>query len=326
MEWLDVVQATKETDQGKILSDILFSQQQYQKIGIVGETGSGKTTLLKSIAGLDQLTSGKIFFRQKRVEGAAEKLIPGHPQIAYLSQNFELRNNYWVHEVLSYANEMHPSDAKRLYSICKIDHLLDRRTDQLSGGERQRIALARLLTTQPALLLLDEPFSNLDPLHKSIMKQTLADIGNQLQMSFIMVSHDASDLLSWADEILIMKQGEILQKGKPEQLYHFPLNEYCGALLGPYDLLANFEIVSGSNPTDNLLWVRPEYFTLIEPHENGFSAIVEKIHFWGAYYLLEVRLNNEIFKILTIENKYNTGDIVKFNFNRDKAWFIDVER
>jgi ABC-type branched-subunit amino acid transport system ATPase component len=326
MEWLEVVQASKQTDQGKILSDIRFSQQQYQKIGIVGETGSGKTTLLRSIAGLDQLTTGNIFFQQKRVEGAAEKLIPGHPQIAYLSQNFELRNNYWVHEVLSYANEMHPSDAQRLYSICKIDHLLQRRTDQLSGGERQRIALARLLTTQPALLLLDEPFSNLDPLHKNIMKQTLADIGNQLQMSFILVSHDANDLLSWADEIIVMKQGQIIQKGKPEELYHFPLNEYCGALLGPYDLLANDQIVPEANNTDSLLWLRPAYFTLVEPNENGLSAIIEKVHFYGAHYLLEVRLDNEIFRILSIENKYNIGDTVKFNFNRENAWFIDVER
>ncbi len=324
MEWLEVVQASKETDRGKILSDIQFTQQQYQKIGIVGETGSGKTTLLRSIAGLDQLTGGTIYFQEKRVEGAAEKLVPGHPQIAYLSQNFELRNNYWVHEVLSYANEMHPAEAQQLYAICKIDHLLDRRTDQLSGGERQRIALARLLTTKPFLLLLDEPFSNLDPFHKSLMKQTLADIGNHLQMSFIMVSHDASDLLSWAEEILVMKQGQILQRGKPEELYHFPLNEYCGALLGPYDLLTNHEFVSGSSHTDDLLWVRPDYFTLVKPHEDGFSAMVRKVHFCGAHYLLEVSYNNEIFRILSIENKYNIDDVVKFNFNRKNAWFVNV--
>ena len=322
MEWLEVVQASKETDQGKILSDIQFSQQQYQNIGIVGETGSGKTTLLRSIAGLDQLTSGNIFFQQKRVAGAAEKLIPGHPQIAYLSQNFELRNNYWVHEVLSYANEMQPADAQQLYTICKIDHLLDRRTDQLSGGERQRIALARLLTTQPALLLLDEPFSNLDPLHKSLMKQTLVDIGKQLNMSFILVSHDASDLLYWADEILVIKQGQILQKGKPEELYHFPLNEYCGALLGPYDLLEDVSFLPLKSIQHGRLWVRPDYFTLTDSADQSFMAVVQQVKFCGHYFLLEVKANDQTFNVLVIDNKHKVGDSINLNFNREKSWLL----
>ncbi len=322
MEWLEVVQASKQTDQGCILHGIQFAQSPQQKIGIAGETGSGKTTLLKCIAGLDQLSSGNIYFQGKRVEGAEEKLIPGHAGIAYLSQNFELRNNYWVHEVLSYANEMEVSQARRLYEICKIDHLLHRRTDQVSGGERQRIALARLLTTQPQLLLLDEPFSNLDPLHKHIIKQTLDDISSTLQTTMIMVSHDATDLLSWADEIIVMKDGEILQQGKPETLYHFPVNEYCGALLGPYDLLEDVSFLPSQSIQPGLLWIRPDYFTVTESPNQGFMAVVRQVKFCGQYYILDVQTNAHSFKILIIDNKYVVGDSIYLNFNREKGWFL----
>jgi iron(III) transport system ATP-binding protein len=156
---------------------ISFTQQKARKLAIAGETGSGKSTLLKMIAGLAQPAEGEIRFRGERVLGPQERLVPGQPGIAYLSQHFELWNNYRVEEILSYANDLSVEAAAALYAICRIDHLLARRTDQLSGGERQRIALARLLVRPPRLLLLDEPFSNLDHIHKSLLKTVIRDIG-----------------------------------------------------------------------------------------------------------------------------------------------------
>ena len=193
------------------IKDICFSQEAFQKIAIAGETGSGKTTLLKMIAGWIQPSAGEIRFGQERVLGPEEHLMPGHPGIAYLSQHFELRNNYWVHEILEYANLLTQQEADNIYAVCRIGHLLQRRTDQLSGGEKQRIALARLLITSPVLLLLDEPFSNLDMVHKKIMKLVIEDIGGKLGITCLMVLHEAPDILSWADTILVMKDGEILR-------------------------------------------------------------------------------------------------------------------
>src|SRR5687767_2904429 len=153
-----------------VLKNISFIQHPSEKIAIAGETGSGKTTLLKIIAGFIQADEGEVMFEGEKIKGPQERLIPGHPHIAYLSQHFELRNNYRVEEVLEYANTLPPEESKRLYEICHISHLLQRKTDQVSGGEKQRIALAKLLTTSPRLLLLDEPFSNLDMRHRNVLK------------------------------------------------------------------------------------------------------------------------------------------------------------
>jgi iron(III) transport system ATP-binding protein len=204
MALLEVAGIGKKGKEQFIVQNINFTQQLLEKIAIAGETGSGKTTLLKMIGGLAQPDEGTITFEGERVLGPFEKLIPGHPHIAYLSQHFELRNNYRVEEELESKNLLTDAAADNIYRICKIGHLLKRKTNELSGGERQRIVLAKLLTTSPKLLLLDEPFSNLDAIHKNIIKSVLLDIGTQLNTSCILVSHDAADTLSWADRILVL--------------------------------------------------------------------------------------------------------------------------
>ena len=112
-----------------------FSQQAFEQIAIAGETGSGKTSLMKMLAGLVQPHAGEIRLAGERVAGPLDKLLPGHRSIAYLSQHFELRNNYYVHEILDYANQLTADEAFNLYKVCQIEHLLARKTDQLSGGE-----------------------------------------------------------------------------------------------------------------------------------------------------------------------------------------------
>ncbi len=223
MTLLTVTGISSKKDNNPLLKAITFTQQKFQKIAIAGETGSGKSTLLRIIAGLVQPDAGSVFLEGKRILGPEEKLVPGHQAIAYLSQQYELRNAYRVEEILSYANMIPEEEADKLYEICHITHLVKRRTDQLSGGEKQRIALARLLIGSPQLLLLDEPFSNLDMIHTGILKSVLRDIGDKLAITCLMVSHSPMDTLSWADEIFIMKEGAIIQKGTPVEIYRQPI-------------------------------------------------------------------------------------------------------
>src|SRR5215203_1380378 len=140
-----VYRITKQQENDFVLRDISFIQQQFQKIAIAGETGSGKTTLLKIIAGLIQPDEGQVVFKNEIVKGPEEQLIPGHPGIAYLSQHFELRNNYRVEEMLNLTLQLEDEQADTIFKVCRINHLLKRKTDQLSGGEKQRVALAGLL-------------------------------------------------------------------------------------------------------------------------------------------------------------------------------------
>jgi ABC-type sugar transport system ATPase subunit len=320
MHILIVEGISKQEGGTSILRGINFTQERLQKIAIAGATGSGKTTLLKIIAGLIQPDTGKVLFENKRVTGPAEQLIPGFPGIAYLSQHFELRNNYRVEEVLQYANILPEKRAAALYEVCRISHLLRRKTDQLSGGERQRIALARLLTTSPGLLLLDEPFSNLDPIHTDILKSVIRDIGEKLAITCMLVSHDPQDTLPWADEILVLEDGQVLQKGSPEQIYRQPVNEYVAGLFGNYNVIgpaaaAVLSTIPGIAVAPGI--VRPEYFTITKEDNGGVKGEVSRVSFAGRFYEVEVSLLESSITVSTPYGPFAKGDRVNISIDYD---------
>lgn len=294
---LSVSGICKRIDNGEILKNISFEQPRFQKIAIAGETGSGKTTLLKIIGGLAQPDEGTVLFENENVLGPKDKLVPGHPHIAYLSQYFDLPKFLRVEQVLSYANTLSGRQATILYKICQIDHLLHRKTDELSGGEKQRIALARLLSTSPHLLLLDEPYSHLDIIHKNVLKSVIHDVGTKLKITCIMVSHEPLDTLSWADVLLVMKDGEIIQTGPPETIYQYPVNEYVAGLFGKYVILSS---ALKKHWKVNSAIARPEQFRLAKkPTARSRKGKVLSVQFFGGYYEAEIALGKHIIYIRT---------------------------
>ncbi|WP_181304052.1 ABC transporter ATP-binding protein [Rufibacter sp. XAAS-G3-1] len=327
MTFLQVSGIYKQGEEEPVLQDISFCQQEFQKVAIAGETGSGKSTLLKIIAGLIQPEAGTITFENERVKGPAEKLVAGHPGIAYLSQQYELPEFLRVEQVLRYANSLSQAEADALYDVCKISHLLPRRTDQLSGGERQRIALARLLLTSPKLLLLDEPFSNLDTGHKSLLKTIIQDISENLDITCILISHDPLDSLSWADEILVMQAGEILQTGTPEEIYQRPVHEYVAGLFGKYNLLSPaqakvFPGVSEANQTQKRGLVRPESFHLGTEGGNAVAGKVKRVTYYGSHYEMEVILPEVTVTVRTGTGQLKKDDAVFVSLAPEKVWFL----
>ena len=326
MALLEVAGVSKLEKENFTVKDIHFTQQAFQKIAIAGETGSGKTTLLKMIAGLVQPDAGTIYFESKKVLGPIEKLIPGHPGIAYLSQHFELRNNYRVEEELESKNLLSDENANAIYTVCRIQHLLKRKTDQLSGGERQRIVLARLLTTSPKLLLLDEPFSNLDAVHKAIIKSVIHDIGAKLNITCIMVSHDALDILSWADTIVVMKNGQIIQQDTPEQIYNRPVNEYCAGLLGEYNLINKistaFADIPGTKLNKKQLLIRPEHLSIVSKSDGAIKGTVVATLFFGSYYTIDVLIGTQVIRVKSGNEHFRKGAIVYLSFSSEKLWYV----
>ena len=321
---LTVSGIAKHEERGFALADIYFTQERYQNLALAGETGSGKSTLLKIIAGLVQADAGEVYIEQDKLKGPEEKLVAGHPQIAYLSQQYELPQFLRVEQVLRYVNTLSDSAAATLYEVCRITHLLKRKTDQLSGGERQRIALARLLSTAPSLLLLDEPYSNLDMLHKTLLKQVIRDVGEQLKISCILVSHDPLDTLSWAQHILVMKEGKVLQKDTPEKIYQQPVNEYVAGLFGKYNLLSpallkkmeqQHRVIPGRPP----LLLRPEHFSL-QKTSKALQGTVKDVAFYGSYYELDVRIQKHTLIIHTPEAWHQPGDRVLVSVSADERY------
>ncbi len=295
------------------LEDISFVQSKNQKVAIAGETGSGKSTLLKIIAGLIQPDKGDIFLEKEKVIGPSDKLVPGHTSIAYLSQYFELQKFLTVAQILSYANLLSERQANELYGVCEIDHLLSRKTDQLSGGEKQRIAIARLLIASPKLLLLDEPFSHLDLSHKNVLKSVINNICKKLGITCILVSHDPADTLSWADKILVMKDGQLIQEGAPELLYNQPVNEYVAGLFGKYFILSPTQVKNlfvGVNKRRIKSFYRPQDFRLTEKSKGSIKGKVKSVNFFGTYFELEISILKSIITVRTLERKIVVGDKV----------------
>jgi ABC-type Fe3+/spermidine/putrescine transport system ATPase subunit len=314
MSLLQVSGINRQEEGSFLLKDISFSQEEFQKIAIAGATGSGKTTLLKIIAGLIQPDAGEVLLEGLRVKGPGEKLIPGYTCIAYLSQHFELRNHYKVEEILQMANLLSDEEAEMIYEVCRIKHLMKRSTNQLSGGEKQRISLARLLVSSPRLLLLDEPFSNLDAIHTNILKTIINDIGEILNTTCILVAHEPADVLPWADEIIVLQEGQIIQKGSPVEMYRNPVNEYTAALFGKYNVIPPDLVQAFSSFEDAAMqrasrFIRPEDFKILHDESRGLKGEVNRVSFMGSHYETEISISGNKIIVNNNHGAFKKGDI-----------------
>ncbi|TAD81143.1 MAG: ABC transporter ATP-binding protein, partial [Bacteroidetes bacterium] len=304
-----------------LVEPLSLSVERHSRLAIVGETGSGKSTLLKMIAGMVQPDEGKLFFEGKKILGPQEQLIPGHKAIAYLSQHYELRNNYVVYDYLDYGSNMTTAQAQQLFALCGIAHLLSRKTNSgLSGGEKQRIALAKLLLTQPQLLLLDEPFSNLDAIHKAEMKAILLNLEQQLGLQCILVSHDATDVLSWATRMLVFKNGQLIQDNPPRTVFFNPKNTYVAGLLGTYNTI-KLPANHAPEAQGKQLFLRPSQIQLASGG-SGLAAYVTQVQFLGDADMVEVQAGDQSYWAKTACNSHVVGDAVVLHWPATNNWYL----
>ena len=334
MELLTVAGISLEENGTTVLQNISFSQQAGQKLALAGESGTGKSTLLQIIAGLIQPSGGEVRVNGSRVRGPAETLVPGHPGVAYLTQNSALPHSLRVEQVLRYANKRPAGEAQLVYELCRIDHLADRRTDQLSGGEQQRVALARLLLGEPELLLLDEPFSNLDRVHKRQLQAIIEELGLRLGITCLLVSHDPADTLAWADEILVLHGGRVVQQGPPARIYHQPVNEYTAALFGDYNLvrgadrqalMPDSKSLRKLKSAENVLLVRPEQLRLGPSADcSGLAGTVRAVRFLGGFYEIEIDLPETLVRVHVVNTALVVGDAVHVAVTPGGGWILPL--
>lgn len=324
MKLLEVTNISFEERGLPVIQPLSFGQRAGQKLALVGESGAGKSTLFQLIMGMAQPSGGEIRVAGSRVRGPEEALVPGPAGAAYLPQKSDLPKFLRVEQVLGYASKRPAAEAHSLYKLCRIDHLLARRTDQLSGGEQQRVALARLLLGQPQLLLLDEPFSNLDRVHKRQMQAIIEEVGARLGVTCLLVSHEATDVLGWADELLVLRRGQLVQRGAPEHIYKEPVDEYTAALLGDYTLVrgADRHALAPGLVGPGALLVRPEQVQLAPATAGGPLGTVQAVRFLGSYYELEVQVGGTRLRARTMLPTFIAGTQVSIQVSPDAMWLL----
>ena len=237
-------------------------------LAIVGRSGSGKTTLLKCIYGLEDLAGGGIWLSGQRVLGPAYNLIPGHEDMKLVSQEFYVLENHTVEEnifdkLIGYTNEAKQKRAAKILKLLELEPLKNTRAKHLSSGQKQRVAIARALAIIPQVLLLDEPFSNLDKLlTEKLFSFVIAEVKKH-NTSVILITHSADEALKYADSIAVMEQGRILQSGEKWKLYYHPGNSRLAGLLGDFNILRQSDLEKGaSKKIASKLFLRPDRISL----------------------------------------------------------------
>ena len=295
----------------------------YQRISLIGASGSGKSTLLKLIGGLEQPIHGHVQYKNHRVRGSEEVLIPGHSQIRYLNQQAKLKNNYRVEECLQYAGLWTNDELDKICKLFSVDKFRDRWTDELSGGEKQRIALVYELSFRPSLLLLDEPFAQLDFGLKNEIMQALTVWQTENNCSIILATHDPSEALGWSESICVLSSGKIVQSGIPMQVYRYPINEYSAELLGPVNSLQlgwlkevfNINLESSVH---GFILLRPDNFEIHSIHDSndGVEGEIMTVHYYGHYEQLKIKIADHTLLVNCYHpGSYSKGDVVKIGLS-----------
>lgn len=261
--------------------------QRGELLALIGESGSGKTTLLRLAAGLEKPDSGSIFLEGTCVAGddcPGAMLPPEKRRLGLVFQDGALFPHLDVNKNVGYGLEKFRKD--------RVDHCLEivglggkekRYPHELSGGERQRLALARAIAPEPRLLLLDEPFSHLDPALRRKLREEIREVLDRLGQTSLMVTHDPEDALAVASRVAILDHGKVLQTGSPSEVYRNPVSQYCAERFGP----ANRVVDRSSGETE---WRRPEDARWIacEIADEGDMVTVENVRPMGHVY--EVRV------------------------------------
>jgi ABC-type sulfate/molybdate transport systems ATPase subunit len=276
------------------INTISFELKKGRSVAVIGESGCGKSTLLKLIYGLYDLDKGSIFWNNVEVLGPKFNLIPGMDFMKYLAQDFDLMPFITVAENIGkYLSNSCPEQKNtRISELLEIVEMTDYaniKPKNLSGGQMQRVALARVLALEPEVLLLDEPFSHIDNFRKNSLRRKLFSYLKEKKITTIFATHDSSDVLSFADEVLVLKDGQLIEEGNPKSIYNYPKNKYIASLFGDVN---EIEI----NGKTELIY--PDQLNIVE--KSDLKVEVVKSYFFGSHYLIEA---NIIDKVLFFESE-----------------------
>lgn len=321
---ITVKNLTKQHQAGQAsgVSDISFGIKKGNIVAILGESGSGKSTLLKCIYGLLKVDEGEVSFKGKRILGPDEQLIPGHKEMKMVTQDFSLNIYAKVYDNIASVLSNTDIQAKQEKTLeimrhLRIEHLRDKKITQLSGGEQQRVAIAKAMVSDTAVLLLDEPFSQVDALLKNQLRADIKRIAAETGVTVIMVSHDPADGLFLANELLILKDGRLLQSGEPACVYNHPDDIYTAQLLGNAVTINAAEAGKlGLDIQTGTAVFYPEWVEL-KSSWNSRRFEVKDVYYKGFYEELLLERNGVLIRAIQLNRgEHKKNDHVQANITR----------
>jgi len=272
-----------------VIENVSFEIAKGQNVAVIGESGGGKSTLLKLIYGLYDLDNGEILYNNEPILGPKYNLIPGEDYIKYLAQDFDLMPYTTVEENIgkflsNIYKDKKKSRVQELLEMVEMTEFAKVKAKYLSGGQQQRVALARVLALEPEILLLDEPFSQIDSFRKNSLRRNLFNYFKKKQITCIIATHDSTEALSFSDETIVLQNGKLIAKGSSRQLYDNPPSFYVASLFGEVNELkqSHFTDLEGSDET---LLLYPHQLKVVD--EAKMKAIVKQCYFKGSHYLVK---------------------------------------
>ena len=341
MPLLSLKTLSKRFDKTQAVTDVSLDVDRGEFFGLLGPSGCGKTTTLRMIAGLEKPDSGSIAF-----DGQDITSLPAERRgFGMVFQNYALFPHLNVSENVAFGlrarhrpkSEIHDR-VKAALELVQLPGYEKRRVDELSGGQQQRVAIARAIAIEPALLLFDEPLSNLDVTLREETRSELRELVARLGLTAVYVTHDQEEAFALCDRISVMAGGRILQTGRPRDLYEHPVQLSVARFLGRNNLikvmrlssskaeLGEFKTLDGGHtirirvddkdlvPLNQpcILAIRPEHVVLSssdEKNENALAAIVREIDFAGATSSVKLDANGLLLEALVLEtNGLAAGD------------------
>ena len=287
--------------QQAVLSGVSLTVADNEILCLLGASGGGKTTLLRAIAGLMPVSQGTVWLQGRQVEGAGMSVPAEQRETGFIFQDYALFPHLTVAQNLAFAlrplrlsGEQQRQRIQEMLSLVALTSLAQRYPHELSGGQQQRVAIARALVCRPQLLLLDEPFSNIDAQVCWSLIREIRALLKSLNMAAVFVTHSKEEAFAFADRLALLEKGRVVQIGTPKQLYHQPASPYVAEFLGGGNLVrcdwlaaghlasALGEIRVECDPAacpEPLLFVRPQ---LLAVTPGGQGAVLEQ-QFLGSH-------------------------------------------
>ncbi|GIP22563.1 MULTISPECIES: sulfate/molybdate ABC transporter ATP-binding protein [Paenibacillus] len=325
------------------VKDVSFNIEKGQLIGLLGPSGGGKTSILRMLAGLENPDSGEILFHGKQVN----RLTPQERGIGFVFQNYALFKHMTVFDNIAFGLKVKKAGKEairnrvmELVELTGLKGFEQRYPHQLSGGQRQRVAFARALAPEPQLLLLDEPFAAIDAKIRQELRAWLRELIERVGITSIFVTHDQDEAIEVADEIMIISQGKLEQKGTPWDIYKEPSTPFVAKFIGESTLVENAAELKGFDEAakdgDTKALIRPEYIEVGTEHEFQVlsatdSGVVKHLHFRGSQWLVEVEVGgHRLITYRSLEKEtLHTGQEVRvlvhraYLYNQHTSWVAE---